>query len=50
MGSLSAGQHFGLLDSETTARLIAKLRTDEGGQEGLGAFLEKREPGWRAGS
>jgi len=36
--------------AETTARLIADLRTGEEGQEGLGAFLEKREPGWRAGS
>ena len=36
--------------AETTARLIAELRTGEEGQEGLGAFLEKREPGWRAGS
>ena len=27
--------------------LIAELRTGEEGQEGLGAFLEKREPGWR---
>ncbi len=36
--------------AETTARLIAELRTGEEGQEGLGAFLEKREPGWRADS
>jgi methylglutaconyl-CoA hydratase len=28
-------------------RLIAELRTSEEGQEGLGAFLEKREPRWR---
>ena len=27
--------------------LIAELRTGEEGQEGLGAFLEKREPRWR---
>lgn len=27
--------------------LIAELRTGEEGQEGLGAFLEKREPAWR---
>jgi methylglutaconyl-CoA hydratase len=27
--------------------LIAELRTSEEGQEGLGAFLEKREPRWR---
>ncbi len=30
-----------------TARLIAGLRTSEEGQEGLGAFLEKRAPRWR---
>jgi len=29
------------------ARVIADLRTGEEGQEGLGAFLEKREPRWR---
>jgi methylglutaconyl-CoA hydratase len=28
-------------------RLIAELRIGEEGQEGLGAFLEKREPFWR---
>ncbi len=28
--------------------LIADLRTGEEGQEGLGAFLEKREPRWRS--
>lgn len=33
--------------TEITARHIAKLRTGEEGQEGLGAFLEKREPAWR---
>jgi methylglutaconyl-CoA hydratase len=33
--------------TEITARRIAELRTGEEGQEGLGAFLEKREPGWR---
>jgi methylglutaconyl-CoA hydratase len=27
--------------------LIAELRAGEEGQEGLGAFLEKREPRWR---
>ena len=27
--------------------LIAELRTSAEGQEGLGAFLEKREPRWR---
>jgi 1,4-dihydroxy-2-naphthoyl-CoA synthase len=29
------------------ARRIAELRTGEEGQEGLGAFLEEREPSWR---
>src|SRR5918997_1023438 len=33
--------------TEITARRIAQLRTGEEGQEGLGAFLEKREPAWR---
>lgn len=29
-----------------TARLIARLRTGKEGQEGLGAFFEKRPPAW----
>ncbi len=33
--------------TEITARRIAELRTGEEGQEGLGAFLEKRKPVWR---
>lgn len=33
--------------AEITAQRIAELRTGEEGQEGLGAFLEKREPAWR---
>ena len=33
--------------TEIMARRIAELRTGEEGQEGLGAFLEKREPPWR---
>jgi methylglutaconyl-CoA hydratase len=33
--------------TEITARRIAELRTGGEGQEGLGAFLEKREPAWR---
>lgn len=33
--------------TEITARRIAGLRTGEEGQEGLGAFLEKRKPAWR---
>ena len=32
---------------EIAARRIAELRTGEEGQEGLGAFLEKRKPAWR---
>jgi len=32
---------------EETARIAAGLRTGEEGQEGLRAFLERREPGWR---
>ena len=35
--------------TEIMARRIAELRTGEEGQEGLGAFLEKRKPGWRNG-
>jgi methylglutaconyl-CoA hydratase len=31
-----------------TARIAATRRTSEEGQEGLRAFLEKREPSWRA--
>jgi methylglutaconyl-CoA hydratase len=32
---------------EETAQIAARLRSGEEGQEGLRAFLEKREPGWR---
>lgn len=32
--------------TEITARRIAELRIAEEGQEGLGAFLEKRKPAW----
>jgi methylglutaconyl-CoA hydratase len=35
-------------DGSETARWIAERRTSEEGQEGLKAFLEKRQPGWRA--
>lgn len=30
-----------------TSRVISEVRTGEEGQEGLAAFLERREPGWR---
>lgn len=33
---------------EDNARLIARLRVSVEGQEGLGAFLDKREPSWVA--
>lgn len=32
---------------QDNARLIARLRVSEEGQEGLTAFLDKREPAWR---
>ena len=32
---------------EATSRLIAEIRVSDEGQEGLGAFLEKRAPRWR---
>lgn len=35
---------------EETARIAARLRTSEEGQEGLRAFLERRDPAWRSGS
>jgi methylglutaconyl-CoA hydratase len=31
-----------------TAALIARVRTSPEGREGIGAFLEKRKPGWQA--
>ena len=34
---------------EATARLIARLRVSPEGQEGITAFLEKRQPSWNAG-
>lgn len=34
------------ITDEMTARLIARLRVSDEGQEGLAAFLEKRRPGW----
>jgi len=33
-------------DGEDTARIAARLRTSDEGQEGLRAFLEKRPPSW----
>ena len=36
------------LDGLETARRIADRRTSEEGQEGLRAFLERRDPGWRS--
>jgi methylglutaconyl-CoA hydratase len=32
---------------QRTAELIAQIRVSEEGQEGLAAFLEKRDPNWR---
>jgi hypothetical protein len=32
------------------SRLISELRSGEEGQEGLAAFLAKREPRWRGGA
>jgi methylglutaconyl-CoA hydratase len=37
-------------DPLATERRIAERRTSAEGQEGLRAFLEKREPAWRSGS
>ncbi len=37
-------------DGPETARLIAKRRTSEEGQEGLRAFLERRPPAWAQGA
>lgn len=34
---------------DATSQLIANVRLSEEGQEGLGAFLEKRSPSWRKG-
>ena len=39
-----------LPDGEELARLAARMRTSDEGQEGLRAFLEKREAAWRSGS
>jgi enoyl-CoA hydratase/carnithine racemase len=37
-------------DGQELAELAARMRTSEEGQEGLRAFLEKREAAWRSGS
>jgi methylglutaconyl-CoA hydratase len=37
-------------EAEDLARLAARLRTSEEGQEGLRAFLDKRAPAWRSAS
>jgi len=34
-------------DGEAAAQIAARLRAGDEGQEGLRAFLERREPGWR---
>jgi len=34
-------------DGAETARRIAERRTSDEGQEGLRAFLERRDPSWR---
>jgi len=38
-------QNAGRIDSDN-AELIARLRVSDEGQEGLGAFLDKRAPSW----
>ena len=42
--------NVGYMDHDTarryTAEAIARLRVSEEGQEGLQAFLEKRQPNW----
>jgi methylglutaconyl-CoA hydratase len=40
----------GTRDGQELARLAARMRTSEEGQEGLRAFLEKRAPAWRSES
>jgi methylglutaconyl-CoA hydratase len=37
------------LDDRRNARLIARLRVSDEGQEGLAAFLDKRRPNWSRG-
>jgi hypothetical protein len=32
---------------DETAKIAARLRAGEEGQEGLRAFLDRRDPGWR---
>ncbi|GAB3383775.1 enoyl-CoA hydratase-related protein [Lysobacter fragariae] len=45
---VAAETHRDTLDSDNAA-LIAKLRVSPEGQEGLGAFLDKRKPNWIQG-
>jgi len=46
MGGINE-QDAGRIDAEN-AELIARLRVSAEGQEGLGAFLDKRAPAWTA--
>ena len=41
-----AGREINPAMVEGTCELIARIRTSEEGQEGLGAFLNKRQPAW----
>lgn len=43
-----AGRPFGPKVIEYTVESISRIRVSPEGQEGLGAFLEKRKPGWIA--
>ena len=47
--SAVAGQAITPALVENTCESIARIRTSDEGQEGLGAFLEKRQPRWIAG-
>ncbi|MND04332.1 enoyl-CoA hydratase [compost metagenome] len=38
------------IDDRRNARLIARLRVSPEGQEGLSAFLDKRQPMWARGT
>ena len=41
------GNLFNIRGLENAVRVIAGLRASPEGQEGLGAFLEKRPPSWK---